>query len=1020
MLKLKRVSLYKSIFNALVLCLFVLVLTSLTNKTVQAAANVDNTSRAFDIASGSATVSLKIFSEQSQCAIMYPSESMDAIQTNSVHGLYLPKDALQIMLLGTQYKVIEDSITGALAVKPLVNEMKKERTLDIKNPSASKDMNGVGNTLVMNKYLVTGSYLPISADAPAIPITSVDIKDIEDSGTVSDLQGVLTKIAPQFGGNLNLGPNNGNSNSAQTNGGGQVALRNLATLVLINGHRLAFAGAAAIGGNQFVDLNLIPTSAVQRIEIDTGGASAIYGSDAVGGVVNVILKSNYNGFEVGERYGSATNLLSGSYHEKSLYVTGGSKSDNNSITISAEWSSAPYLSAIQNPITSNYYASSGFPGVINSGINYYVLNPALSAPPNPGTHTPIATLVANGVYSGPYTATQIQYMPKHSLSPYSCIGLANERKAAILGFDHVVNDDLKISGNILFSQTDTYSQIGGSHPTYSSPATDPDNPTTSTVTASTRFTDFPQGFPIDTVSFAALVQLDGKLNDRYSWSASADWNSQKQHYQETNLVTLSTFNSVVENAINMFAYNTDAAITNSGIFGTAYGEYRSNLKTFDGVFTGKPFSLPAGDFQFAFGAEIRDEVLSASADKNSLLSSFNWIAGRSISPLTASRSINAYFGQFNIPLVSPTMVFPFVYSLELDGAIRHESYQYVNSKPTVPLISLRYQPLGNELTIRSSYSESFIAPTLYQAYGPTAQGASPTLTNFRTAAGVVIANATQAHQATGSNPKLNPTKAKNLTAGFVYAPKWLKGFSITADYFWIKESDVIGVANAVNELQSVELLGTASPFINRVTLGNYAGQVGSVAITVPGQVAPVPANVYLINNQVNLGGIAYTGMDTRLNYNFGSDHIGLFDLSTKITYNFSYFDFGPDRPGEQTAGRVTAYNGTMPRFRAYTSLSYTKGNWNVYVANLVIPSLYDSVNGLSVKSYYTLDGSVSYKFTNKSPGMLSIFHGLKASVGVNNINNRKPSYDTTFQTNTDLSTYNPIDRLIYTQLKYVF
>ena len=111
MLKLKRVSLYKSIFNARVLCLFVLVLTSLTNKTVQAAANVDNTSRAFDIASGSATVSLKIFSEQSQCAIMYPSESMDAIQTNSVHGLYLPKDALQIMLVGTQYKVIEDSIT---------------------------------------------------------------------------------------------------------------------------------------------------------------------------------------------------------------------------------------------------------------------------------------------------------------------------------------------------------------------------------------------------------------------------------------------------------------------------------------------------------------------------------------------------------------------------------------------------------------------------------------------------------------------------------------------------------------------------------------------------------------------------------------------------------------------------------------------------------------------------------------------------------------------------------------------
>jgi iron complex outermembrane receptor protein len=114
----------------------------------------------------------------------------------------------------------------------------------------------------LEKFIVTGTYLPISADAPAIPVTEVDTTAIENSGETGNLMQVLQKVAPQFSGSLNLGPTNGNIASGSTSGGSQLAIRNFPTLVLINGHRAAFAPVDSVGGFQFVDLNLIPVSAV--------------------------------------------------------------------------------------------------------------------------------------------------------------------------------------------------------------------------------------------------------------------------------------------------------------------------------------------------------------------------------------------------------------------------------------------------------------------------------------------------------------------------------------------------------------------------------------------------------------------------------------------------------------------------------------------------------------------------------------------------------------------------------------
>jgi iron complex outermembrane receptor protein len=884
-------------------------------------------------------------------------------------------------------------------------------------PAATPD-----SAQTLDKFVVTGSYLPLSADAPAIPVSTIDTKAIEASGEAVNLQEVLTKIAPQFSGNLNLGPTNGNTAENSTNGGSQIAIRNLPTLVLINGHRAAFAPVDAVGGYQFVDLNLIPVAAVDKIEIVTDGASAIYGSDAVGGVVNIILKSNYSGFEIGSRYGFATDLVKGHYAEKSAYITGGVSNGKTSITISADWVKSDPL--YQYQVTNSRYTvgTTNYPGVINIGSAYYLLNPAYNSPPNPGTHLPIATLVANGVYSGPYTSSYI--INNFNLASKPTSEIADERKAIVADFTHAITDNLKFSGDILFSETDTFSQLNAQPVSVSSPATDTNNPTTSTVTAHNRFVSFPRQYISNSTSLQGLAALDGKINENYSWSTSADYNEQHSNYQNANLVSASALATAkANNTLDLFNYTQNpAALASSAIFGTAFGTYKTGLLTYDALLRGTPFTLPAGDLQFAIGGQYRRENLSANADVNSLPTSFNWASGTTITPLTTSRNIWAEFAQLDVPIISPKMNLPFLYSLSTVLAIRHEEYAKTSKKPTVPLIALRYQPFDDQLTIRGSYTQSFIAPTLFQLYGPGGIGFTNALASFQTAAGTVIANDGQANESTGSNAALHPSVAENWTAGFVWSPKGLKGFSITSDYFRTRQTSVVSTTTDTTALQSVELLGPASPYAQYTALGNFPGQAGSSPITAKGQIAPNPTNVYFVNTDVNLGGIKFEGMDAALNYAFDVPSVGHFELSSKGTYNFAYWALNTSGPNEETAGKVSAFNGTLPRYRVYTSLTYSRGGWDVLLADTFIPSLTDDGDGEHVPYYTSVDGSLGYTFSSSDPWVLSYLKGLKLSVGVNDLFNRQPSTDlNVFSTdNADISTYSPLGRFVYVQARYKF
>src|SRR5438105_2546791 len=181
---------------------------------------------------------------------------------------------------------------------------------------------------------VTGSLLPTAPDAVAVPIIALDARQLEQNGVTTNALEMLRKAIPSFAGRSNAGTSNANNDNQRTAGGSQLQLRNLPTLILVNGRRVANSGVGGINGKNFVDVNQIPAAAIDHIEVLTDGASSIYGSDAIGGVVNFILKSGYQGISAGGRYASA----SGDYREKSAYLTGGTRVGGVSITAAGSYS----------------------------------------------------------------------------------------------------------------------------------------------------------------------------------------------------------------------------------------------------------------------------------------------------------------------------------------------------------------------------------------------------------------------------------------------------------------------------------------------------------------------------------------------------------------------------------------------------------------------------------------------------------------------------------------------------------
>jgi iron complex outermembrane recepter protein len=419
------------------------------------------------------------------------------------------------------------------------------------------------STVTMEKYVVTGTYLPESATVSASPVVTIQSADIGQSGATDPLN-LLKELTPFFAGNANLGTESNNGYAGESN----VALRNLQTLVLVNGQRMVDSPFSNTnGGTPAVDLNTIPTAMIDHIDILKDGASTIYGSDAIGGVVNVILKQNYSGFEAGGRFGFSDD---GAYKTKDAYVMAGVSDPGVSITFGAQhFENTPLLTtsrpltlltpaqltAMGFNVTSAVYSGT-YPGRVGSDV--VAGSPlAVGAPKyNPAILTPPAKLSPT---APPQTLAQLEaagyYLPLSSTPAFASVGSASVLNTTLFGNPLIVptkrnsfvgnadkelfGKNFEVFGDFLYSQTTNggsglapapVAGIGpGGGNTLSIPGNDPYNLFGVTIgvgqpagapAVRTRLVEFGnRGSMNETDTFRFVGGMKGDINDHYSWEA---------------------------------------------------------------------------------------------------------------------------------------------------------------------------------------------------------------------------------------------------------------------------------------------------------------------------------------------------------------------------------------------------------------------------------------------------------------------------------------------------------------------
>jgi iron complex outermembrane receptor protein len=879
----------------------------------------------------------------------------------------------------------------------------------------------------LEQFVVTGSYIPAALDeAKALPVQVIDIQAIQASGVNTNILDVLRKTVPQIEGGSNIGVENGNISGNSTNGGSKIALRNVDTLVLIDGKRVAASAVAASGGYEFVDLNLIPLAAVERIEVLTDGASAIYGSDAVSGVVNIILRKDFQGAEVDSHFAEAPNDTGGYWRQRSLSLTVGTGNAKTHLLFSAEWTKSDPIMEHDVSYDNPYYGTTTYAGNVSGGGKYYQLAPGVNAPPT-GAPTSMANLVAQGVY---VTKSLDDVINGFNLSTQPTIQNSLDKRIATVALNHEISDQITLKADFLYAYTEAQYQLNPQPVSTSNSnlINDGVNVITDTnLTIKNRFMGGPDRIYNNQSNFyRATAELDGKVNDYFNWQVYANYNVSYQSALGFNeILNSALLDGIKSGLINMYAMTQDPAkMAQANIYGTSIGTYKSQLYTYNALATGKIWDLPAGPIQYAAGAEYRNESLSATADYNSTIPPGGltslWNNGTSISPFAAVRHATSEFGELKVPLFSPKNDIPGLHSLTVDGAYRHENYSEGN-KSTVPKLSIRYLPYNDEIALRATFSKSFEEPTLYDLYGPSNAGFTNSpqgLTQYTTAG---VANgaypAVQGQEMSGSNPALTPSKAKSATYGIVYSPKFIKGLDITVDYFSIKQTDLIGnPASDLTMMQSVEQYGAASPYAHYVALGAFPGQ-GGTPVTTPGQLSAAPDNVYVLESLVNIANEETTGWDINVKYTLPWQSHGRFTINTDwALLKKQFVKLGPDDPGTEYSGYDYA-PGTLPKTRSYSTVDWDYRAYGATLGYTHINRVGDGYGNM-VDAYNVFDA----QFRMNLDEFHSAFKGFSFDVGVNNFTNQKPPLDRNNFSSPpfDASTYSYFGRMYYMDLRIKF
>ena len=849
------------------------------------------------------------------------------------------------------------------------------------------------------EIVVTGSALPTAPDNVAVPVTIVDSSAIQKSGVNTNVLDILRKEVPAFAGRSNTGNTNAGNNNQRTAGGSSIQLRNLDTLILVNGRRVAPDAISGVNGKVFVNVAEIPPDAIDHIEVLTDGASAIYGSDAIGGVVNIILKSNWQGGEVNARYGGADN-----YSERSAGFTYGfNPFPGTNITLSASYSKSDPLYQKDRRFSSPFYSTgTAVPGAIGS----FYLAPGVSSPTLGGGYASPATdpqyLNAGATVA---TAPGTGIGGTYDLSQFNTLLLGQTQKAVSGSLkSNLVGDGVvQLFGDFEIARNDNFTRFPPVTLGVTVPAGAPFNPFTSPTSVTFGSTTNPATYTTHEDSYRGTLGLKGHLpllGRRWNWEIAYTHSENTIDQTIANILYKGNVLAGVSGGYNSScvatpggSYSLVTALTGGGsvcqpaldpfsrsiavnpaslanILTDEFIHGRSAIDMVDGKLVGSMFKLPGGPVQVAVGGSWRREAISGAPDPT------NWThvggttatpaqsltqGGLIVDPFSASRNVTAQFVELRVPLTGPDTNIPGFYRFDIIGAARHEHYTGVGDS-TVPKIGFRWEVIPRQITLRGNYARSFTAPSLYALAGPI---------NFRTSQGPIATSGLSPlnyvfNAEDGNNPDLKPAHANSWTLGAVVKPDFVSPLTVDAEFNQVDVKGMPGGIGFNNILTDVNANGSASPFFGNIALGNFPGLAGAsnTAFATPGALAAYlnnPANataantfgnLYLVDRFTNLGETRIKSLDFTTTYSVNTG-MGTLDFLNQaailLSYKFRALPLTGSTPNAsqllyEFAGTTTqggGAQGTLPRLRTYTTLDWTWKDWDFGIANTYIGPVKD-------------------------------------------------------------------------------
>ena len=859
-------------------------------------------------------------------------------------------------------------------------------------------------TQVPQRVEITGSSIKRIDAETALPIQIVSRQDIEKSGATTAEQ-LLSSISANTGFTQESASISDKPGSSGLSGANLRGLGVSSTLVLLNGRRMA---SFAFGG-EGTDLNSIPLAAIQRVEVLKDGASAVYGADAVGGVINFITRKDFKGVEISV---SGLRTDEGGGGDKSISLVGGFgnlgndgfnvfaslslKRNDQLRTAERDFAVSAWRPLEARGYADNFTSNNTFPaGMYTTGSRSYLGNPSA-----PDCAPPQSINIAG--------KCKFDYQSAADLYPQSDKINLVTRAAFAVNADHTLIAEYTASRNdaqYRVSPTGINgNQRASSGTAFTYPAGGQFYPAFYTTAAGVKVPT--SGAPLNGGAFNVRIRMtpggartNGQVSDAQrlllgseGTIAGWDYNTAYAHAESENTQTLT--NGYYDKAklraafltgkINPFGAQSaeGLALLDSAERNIDGRKGKSTFDTFDGRITREIAQLPAGGVGMAAGFEIRREKLNDNSSDEILAGTiYSTSKSRRVSE---SRDVKALFTEFDIPLVK---------DLNAQIALRYDTYGGNIGSTTNPKFALRYQP-SKQLLMRASFGTGFRAPTL-KDLDPSKVETSTGGFYVDTIGCAKFGEGCSSDQiptTEAGNPNLKPEKSKQFSVGLVWEP--ISAFSAGIDFWSVKKTDVIKFAPET-------LIDTDPQFVERSITRDSFGAISNWSLTAQNQ-----------------GQETKSGFDINLSHRQPLGAMG--KLTTKLSGTLmtkSESQYAPNSKIFDNLGQW-GFEYVTPKWRHRLSADWDMGDWSATVANNFQlhhkdQQLDPSGNRPTVDSYSLWDLQAGYYG----------YKNVKLSVGVLNVLNTKPPFSNqtlTYFAGYDSTYVDPRGRSFYARMSYAF